>query len=117
MVVAAALVQGCNHALVLGRTGDNLGTADPYALCKARRSIWASQAVADAIRLRQIDCRQWDNQIAAEDAARKAAMFNAGAIMMTTPIVPRPAVAPAAGPQPSITRCTPLGPSVQCTTY
>lgn len=109
-IIVGFALAGCNSALLLGRTGDNLETTDTYALCKARRSVFASQAVTDAILRRQIDCRYWDGQITAEDAARRAAMFEAGASMINKPVVTPP-------PRPTTTNCTKTGNAVNCTTY
>lgn len=106
----AVSLAGCNSALLLGRTGDDLENADTYALCKARRSVFASQAVTDAIRRRQIDCRYWDGQITAEDAARRAAAFDYGASIINKPVVTPP-------PRATTTNCTKYGNTVNCTTY
>lgn len=109
ILAASMLLSACAHPLLLGRMGENLDRASPYALCRAQSSIVGSEAANDAIARRGIDCSQY----AAAIAANRAAGVALGNSIMQN--APKPVIAPPA--QPQRTTCNKLGYTVECTTY
>lgn len=113
LVVPFVLLTACSHPLILGRMGDDLENADTFALCRARQSIYVSQAVIDAIRRRQIDC----SVHAGEIAAQRRALINAADSMATPPVVVQTPTPAPTYQYPRTTQCNQYGKQVTCTTY
>jgi len=105
-VVSIAAMSGCSHPLLLGRIGDDMDRASPYALCRAHSSIAGSQAAIDAVERRGIDCSKYEAAIAAQ---RHAGVAAGAAIMQSTKSTYRP-------PAQQTTSCYQAGVTVQCTT-
>ena len=108
-ILSFVCLAGCSHPALLGRIGDDLDRASPYALCRAQTSIVGSPSVNDAIARRGIDCSQY----AAAIAANRAAGVALGNSIMQN--APKPVIAPPV--QPQRTTCNKLGYTAECTTY
>lgn len=104
--VSLAALSGCSHPLLLGRIGDDMDRASPYALCRAHSSIAGSQAAIDAVERRGIDCSKYEAAISAQ---RQAGVATGAAIMQNTKSTYRP-------PTQQTTTCYQAGATVQCST-
>lgn len=109
---AALALTGCaGSPMRLGfADADVLAQASNYDLCRASASRYANRKMDAEIAHRGVDCAPY---IASARAAQ-AAKLNAAAFIASQP-ARAPVLAPI--PAPTVTRCNPLGGTVQCTTY
>lgn len=108
---SCALVSACSGSparLAFADAGE-LSRQSNYNLCRAAHSIYSNADMDAEVARRGIDCSPY----VAAARERQRAQLDAAAVIAA----PRPVPATPAPATPVITRCNPLGQSVQCTTY